>query len=95
MTGIKVYKQVKAVSPDTWEKLDLSREEIKDLTRRDILCPFCGYLVDRVYSDISGHKDMYCKKCKEKYTVNLGYFRTQKYVPYFEVCFADKVRPNR
>lgn len=41
-------------------------------------CPYCGFLVERVFSDASGHKMIYCKKCKEEYPVNLGYFRRMK-----------------
>jgi len=33
-------------------------------------CPYCGYLVERVFSDITGHKTVFCKKCKEEYPAN-------------------------
>jgi len=45
---------------------------------RDINCPYCGFLVDRVFSDATGHKMVFCKKCKEEYPVNLGYFRRMR-----------------
>ena len=59
-------------------KLSNSRLETQNLTLRDITCPYCGFLVERVFSDITGHKMIYCKKCKEQYPVNLGYFRCMK-----------------
>lgn len=77
-------------NPVLWKKLLKSRTEAENLTMRDIRCPFCGFLVDRVYSDISGHKEIFCKKCKEKYIINLGYFRRQKKMKYFKIAFPDK-----
>lgn len=63
------------VSPEAVCKLRLSLSETEGLTLRDIRCPYCGYLVERVFSDVTGHKMVHCRKCKEEYPVNLGYFR--------------------
>lgn len=72
--AVKVYRQT-AVSAENMQKLRLSRSETEGLRLREIRCPYCGYLVERVFSDITGHKMVFCKKCKEEYPVNLGYFR--------------------
>ena len=74
MSTLQVYRQT-SVSQDALYKLDLSRSETEGLSLRDIRCPYCGYLVERVFSDATGHKMVHCRKCKEEYPVNLGYFR--------------------
>jgi len=75
---IRTYHQKKDISPEVWHRLQISKLETENLTLRDIDCPYCGYLVERVFSDITGHKMIYCKKCKEEYPINLGYFRCMK-----------------
>lgn len=74
MNAVRTYHQG-AVSAENLNKLQLSRSEAQGLYLREIHCPYCGYLVERVFSDVSGHKMVFCKKCKEEYPVNLGYFR--------------------
>ena len=74
MNAVRAYHQ-SAVSEENLRKLRLSKSETEGLFLRDIHCPYCGYLVERVFSDITGHKMIFCKKCKEEYPVNLGYFR--------------------
>ena len=74
MTTTRTRIQTQA-SPDAVYKLRLSLSETEGLTLRDIRCPYCGYLVERVFSDVTGHKMVHCRKCKEEYPVNLGYFR--------------------
>ena len=74
MNAVRTYHQT-AVSAENLHKLQLSRSEAQELYLRGIHCPYCGYLVERVFSDVSGHKMVFCKKCKEEYPVNLGYFR--------------------
>lgn len=78
MSQVRVYHQRNAIPQETQHKLQRSKDEITGLTMRDINCPYCGFLVDRVFSDASGHKMVFCKKCKEEYPVNLGYFRRLK-----------------
>ena len=78
MSQVRYYYQKAEISTDVQQKLRKSKDETAGLSMRDINCPLCGYLVERVFSDISGHKMVYCKKCKEEYPVNLGYFRRQK-----------------
>lgn len=74
---VRPYHQ-KCLTPEKRHKLTLSRAETAGLTIRDIHCPYCGLLVDRVFSDVTGHKMVYCRKCKAEYPVNLGYFRRHK-----------------
>lgn len=74
MNAVKQSRQG-SLSAENRRKLQLSRKETESLFLRDIHCPYCGFLIERVYSDITGHKMAYCKKCKEEYPVNLGYFR--------------------
>lgn len=77
MSNVRTYCQTD-VSEENLYKLQLSQSETEGLVLREIRCPYCGYLVERVFSDITGHKMVYCKKCKEEYPVNLGYFRKVK-----------------
>lgn len=95
MSNIQARKDTGELNPVLYDKLVKSREEAKNLTVRDIRCPFCGFLIDKVYSDISGHKDIFCRKCKRKYIINLGYFRRQNKKPYFKILFPDNGRQNR
>ena len=82
MNTVRTYHQ-RDLSTENRRKLQLSRSEIEGLCLREIQCPYCGYLVERVFSDVTGHKMVYCKKCKEEYPVNLGYFRrVKRWKPY-------------
>ncbi len=74
MNAVQTYCQT-PVSQDVLYKLRLSSQETEGLSLREIRCPYCGYLVERVFSDVTGHKMVHCRKCKEEYSVNLGYFR--------------------
>lgn len=66
------------VSEDKLHRLELSRKEATDLELREIHCPYCGFLIDKVFSDATGHKMITCRKCKSEYPINLGYFRRVK-----------------
>lgn len=59
-------------------KIDLSRKEVDGLTLRDVKCPYCGFVISRVYPDVQGHIMAKCQKCKNVMTLNLAYFRRQK-----------------
>jgi len=76
---VRAYHQKNELSPEVRQKLSNSKQEAQNLTLRDINCPYCGFLVERVFSDITGHKMIFCKKCKQEYPVNLGYFRRMKH----------------
>ena len=66
------------VSEDKLYRLKLSEEETQGLQLREIRCPYCGFLIDKVFSDATGHKMITCRKCKDEYPINLGYFRRIK-----------------
>ena len=66
------------LSPDVSRRLSDSRRESAALTLREIHCPFCSFLVEKVFSDAAGHKMVYCRKCKSEYPINLGCFRRIK-----------------
>ena len=59
-------------------KLERSKAEAKGLKQRVIHCAYCGFPIDRVFSDAAGHKLVVCRKCKASYIINLGCFRIQK-----------------
>ena len=63
------------VSPEVQERLRLSRLEAETLQERDIRCPTCGFRIQRVYSDATGHLSVKCQKCKNVHILNLAYFR--------------------
>lgn len=52
------------LTADKRRRLQLSRAETEGLQLREIHCPFCGFLVERVFSDVTGHKMVYCRKYK-------------------------------
>lgn len=95
MSNVQTFRQKAELSPDILAKLIKSKQETEYLVMRNICCPFCGFLVEKVFSDISGHKQIYCKKCKQEYIINLGYFRRQKRKAYFKVTFSNKGRQSR
>ena len=63
------------IAPDTRKRLLLSRIEAESLKERDILCPTCGFRIQRVFSDATGHLSVKCQKCKNVHILNLAYFR--------------------
>ena len=95
MTAVKTFHQKTELSDEILSKLLKSEQEAEGLAMRNIRCPFCNYLVEKVFSDISGHKQIYCQKCKQEYIVNLGYFRRQRQQPYFRITFPDNGQRDR
>lgn len=63
------------VAPDLRKRLLLSRMEAETLKERDIFCPTCGFRIQRVFSDATGHLSVKCQKCKNVHILNLAYFR--------------------
>ena len=51
------------VAPEIQKRLLLSRVEAESLKERDILCPTCGFRIQRVFSDATGHLSVKCQKC--------------------------------
>ncbi len=64
------------MNDEVFQKLESSKRETVTLTKRDLLCPNCHFRIDTVFSDIQGHIQVKCKKCKNEYIMNLAYFRT-------------------
>ncbi len=75
---MKTATAVHRPSVEDLRKLGDSRREAAGLTLREIHCPYCGFLVEKVFSDATGHKMVYCRKCKTEYPINLGYFRKMR-----------------
>lgn len=71
-------------------KLLLSRMEAEDLQERDLLCPVCGFRIQTLYSDASGHLCVKCPKCKGIHILNLAYFRRVKRIG----SYARFLSPN-
>ena len=65
--------QAQTTSPANNRKLLLSRIEAETLQERDLLCPVCGFRIQTLYSDISGHL-----RVKGIHILNLAYFRKIK-----------------
>ena len=55
---------VRKLSAEASRKLTASQKETVTLTLREIRCPYCDFLVEKVFSDVAGHKMVYCRKCK-------------------------------
>ena len=62
----------------TYRLLAQSRIESDSLKERDLLCPHCGFRIQTVYSDATGHLRIKCPKCKRIFILNLAYFRRVK-----------------
>ena len=83
------------LSPDVSRRLSDSRRQSAALTLREIHCPFCSFLVEKVFSDAAGHKMVYCRKCKSEYPINLGCFRRMKAKQAVCRLFSGKPRQKR
>lgn len=64
------------ITEEIQKKLTDSRTEVADLTSRDLICPNCHFRIETIFSDIRGHIQVKCKKCKNEYIMNLAYFRS-------------------
>ena len=65
-------------SKEVLERIALSRQEVEGLEKRDLKCPICGFRIEGVYSDRTGHAEVKCRKCKFEGPLNLAYFRRQR-----------------
>ena len=59
------------VAPEIQKRLLLSRVEAESLKERDILCPTCGFRIQRVFSDATGHLSVKCQKCKNVHILEI------------------------
>ena len=78
MNNCAPFHQNAHVSPEVQRKLNISYADAQYLSLRDIKCPYCGFLIEKVFSDIKGHKMVYCRKCKAEYVIDLALFRRMK-----------------
>lgn len=65
-------------SLEVLRKIELSRLEVEGMEKRDLKCPICGFRIEGVYADRTGHAEVKCRKCKFEGPLNLSYFRRQK-----------------
>ena len=82
------------VAPEIQKRLLLSRVEAESLKERDILCPTCGFRIQRVFSDATGHLSVKCQKCKNVHILNLAYFRRIRRNGYGRNCRRRRVQVN-
>lgn len=75
---VSKYRINKPLAVDIQRKLILSQKESATLERRDLNCPYCGFLLDRIFSDATGHRESKCQKCKREIIINMAYFRKVK-----------------
>ena len=78
MDTAEIIEQEHLLSSEVKRKLKLCIEEANKLTLRDVRCPYCSFLVTRVFSDARGHYLVKCHKCKTQSVLNLAYFRKQR-----------------
>ena len=63
------------VAPEIEKRLLLSRVEAESLKKSVIFsAPTCGFRIQRVFSDATGHLSVKCQKCKNVHILNLAYF---------------------
>lgn len=78
-------------SPEVLHKIELSRLEVEGMDKRDLKCPICGFRIEGVYADRTGHAEVKCRKCKFEGPLNLSYFRRQhKHHHYFRLDVKRK-----
>lgn len=82
------------VAPEIQKRLLLSRVEAESLKERDILCPTCGFRIQRVFSDATGHLSVKCQKCKNVHILNLAYFRRIRRNGYGRNCRRWRLQVN-
>ena len=82
------------VAPEIQKRLLLSRVEAESLKERDILCPTCGFRIQRVFSDATGHLSVKCQKCKNVHILNLAYFRRIRRNGYGRNCRRLRLQVN-
>lgn len=80
--------------PEVQAKLELSVKEAEGLKERTIYCPACHFRIDGIFEDCTGHRRIWCRKCKKFYIINLAYFRLQKShrKSVYAFCFRKRQR---
>ena len=83
------------VAPEIQKRLLLSRVEAESLKERDILCPTCGFRIQRVFSDATGHLSVKCQKCKFNELIDTAMFRTIKKRGTYRITSRSRKKPLR
>ena len=68
----------KPKSPETINKLELSKQETQEMTFRHVFCPHCGIHIIDVFEDICGHFAIKCLNCKGTVLINAAYFHRSR-----------------
>ena len=51
-------------TPEVLRKIILSGQEVEGMEKRDLNCPICGFRIEGMYQDRTGHAEVKCRKCK-------------------------------
>ena len=78
MSGYTCNPRYKAPSPDIMRKLELSRQEAERVETREMRCPVCGFLVQRIPVTQTDIVFVKCRKCKFDGALSPAYFRRMK-----------------
>lgn len=71
--------RMKPMPPELRRRVECSLQESYDLEERKLRCPYCGFLIQTLYSDCSGHFKIKCPKCKAVTVYNSAYFRRMRH----------------
>ena len=80
VTHVGYFQNIRSTRAHTLNRITESLKE------RDILCPTCGFKIQRVFSDATGHLSVKCQKCKNVHILNLAYFRRIRRNGYSRNC---------
>ena len=72
-------ERMKPMPPELRRRVECSLQESYDLEERKLRCPYCGFLIQTLYSDCSGHFKIKCPKCKAVTVYNSAYFRRMRH----------------
>ncbi len=75
---LKIDPRFRLPSEEVLRKIELSMKEVEGMEKRDLNCPICGFRIQGLYADRTGHAEVKCRKCKFEGPLNLAYFRRQK-----------------
>ena len=91
MLELNYNKRFSPPAPEVLRLLELSKKEVEGLEKRTLRSPICGFRIEEVYADGTGHEDVKCQKCKLEAAINLAYFRRQKSGPQ-QVWWSKELR---
>ena len=88
---LKIDPRFRLPSEEVLRKIELSMQEAEKMEKRDLNCPICGFRIQGLYADRTGHAEVKCRKCKFEGPLNLAYFRRQKRHHRY-ICLASTKR---